>query len=195
MKKLILIFVFVFYIFYGCESNNSEHPNKKAIKAKLENISKSYLKNLKGVLVSNMKEGGPLQAVSVCSDTAQKLTLEFALKNNVKIKRVSFKNRNPLNTPDEFETEAINQFQKLLNSGKLNKESNVFEIFNNNGTEKARFLKPILVDAPCLNCHGNDSQISEEVRKVLVKKYPEDKAINYSIGDLRGAISIEFEDL
>ena len=51
--------------------------------------------------------------------------------------------------------------------------------------------KPILVQAPCLNCHGSREQIVPEVLQIIDKRYQNDKAVNYQIGDLRGAVSIQ----
>jgi hypothetical protein len=30
-----------------------------------------------------------------------------------------------------------------------------------------------------------------EIKKIISDKYPEDKAVDYKVGDLRGAVSIE----
>ncbi|MDH3268745.1 MAG: DUF3365 domain-containing protein, partial [Ignavibacteria bacterium] len=54
-----------------------------------------------------------------------------------------------------------------------------------------RYLKPIIIQAECLNCHGSQTEIMPDVRNLITQKYPDDKAIGYKPGDLRGAVSIK----
>ncbi len=70
-----------------------------------------FMKDLKSILIKQMQTGGVLQAVSVCSDTAQVLTNNFGVERGIYIKRVSLKNRNPNNFPDDFEKRILNQFE------------------------------------------------------------------------------------
>jgi hypothetical protein len=44
----------------------------------------------------------------------------------------------------------------------------------------------------CLSCHGDLNTISPEVKEVLKKEYPQDRATGYKINDLRGAVVAEF---
>ena len=137
-----------------------------------------------------MQEGGPVHAVSVCSDTALDLTNSYSMKNNVGIKRVSFKNRNPLNVPDEFEKTALLKFEKMLAEEKLTNDEIIIEKVKNEEGEFVRFAKPIIIEGACLLCHGSESEVNPEVSELIKSNYPNDKAVNYKMGDLRGIISI-----
>jgi Fe-S cluster biogenesis protein NfuA len=64
---------------------------------------------------------------------------------------------------------------------------------NSNGIKTVNYIKPIVTEGICLSCHGSENTISDNVKQILSKKYPEDKAVGYSIGDLRGIISISKE--
>ena len=57
------------------------------------------------------------------------------------------------------------------------------------------FYKSIRLGMPaCLKCHGKpETDINSETLTVLKDKYPNDLAINYSIGDFRGAWKIVFQ--
>ena len=170
-------------------------PDEKVIdtvkyETELGQHAQDYMTGLKSVLVANMQAGGPLQAVNVCSDTAQQMSELYSETMKVNVKRASFKNRNEQNVPDEFEAKAIEFFEELKIDGELTAKSNLVETATINGEEIVRYAKPILIDAPCLNCHGSESQISNEVAQVINEKYPNDKAKGYSIGDLRGVISV-----
>jgi hypothetical protein len=56
------------------------------------------------------------------------------------------------------------------------------------GGKEFHYAKPILMQPMCLSCHGNSEQISAEVKAKLSELYPNDKAINYEAGQLRGAV-------
>lgn len=176
-------------LFIGCQK---EELNTKDIKykAELDNYAKIYMSELKSVLLQNMKSGGPLKAVNVCSDTAAELTSKFADKMKIKLKRFSFLNRNMNNYPDLNEKEILLNFEELYAKNELNKESFIINESIIEGNRIITFAKPIFLEAPCLNCHGTEDQINSDVKEVLSRKYPEDKARNYKIGDLRGAISV-----
>jgi hypothetical protein len=54
-----------------------------------------------------------------------------------------------------------------------------------------RFMKAIPVQAVCVACHGKPENIAEQVRVALSEHYPHDQAVDYQVGDLRGAFSIK----
>jgi len=51
-----------------------------------------------------------------------------------------------------------------------------------------RFMKAIPMAANCLQCHG--TEISPAVSAKLTELYPQDKAVGYKEGDLRGAFVV-----
>ena len=193
MLARLVVFGVLFSFFVACNQKDEKVIETVKYETELSKHAQDYMKGLKSVLVTNMKAGGPLQAVNVCSDTAQQMSQLYSETKRVDVKRASFKNRNESNVPDEFEAKAIKLFEELMSGGQLAANSNLIETAINNGKEVVKYAKPILVDAPCLNCHGSESQISAEVAKVISKKYPNDKAIGYKIGDLRGVISVTRE--
>lgn len=188
MKYLITLLTTTILFFVSCKQE--EKFDEKKYSEEFRGYAKEYLLGLKSVLMKNMHEGGPLKAVTVCSDTASDLTKLYSDVMNLDVRRVSYKNRNSENYPDEFEQKGIDEFIKLLSENKLNEKTEIIKKNNVNGEESIRYLKPILIEAPCLNCHGNENEINAEVKDVIMKNYPDDKAIGYKIGDLRGAISI-----
>ncbi|MBK8944140.1 MAG: DUF3365 domain-containing protein [Ignavibacteriae bacterium] len=188
MKFLITLLITTILFFVSCKQEDKF--DEKKYSEEFRGYAKEYLVGLKTVLMKNMHEGGPLKAVTVCSDTAADLTKLYSETMKLKVKRVSYKNRNSENYPDEYEQKGIDEFIKLLSENNLNEKTEIIKKINVNGEESIRYLKPILIEAPCLNCHGNENEIIAEVKDVIKKNYPDDKAIGYKIGDLRGAISI-----
>jgi len=54
-----------------------------------------------------------------------------------------------------------------------------------------RYLKAIPVQPPCLICHGTPEMIAPAVRERLSADYPHDRATGYSLGQIRGAVTIK----
>jgi hypothetical protein len=191
MKKLIFIALFFFSLFYfGC-GEKPEPEITDTLKAGLQKDAKDFTESLKSILMKEIQTNGIISAVSVCSDTAQILTNNYGITKGIFIKRVSFKNRNPNNLPDEFEAKALKYFEDLKSNGKLDETTEYIDIVEQEGIKAVRYLKPIIIQAPCLNCHGSGEVIIPEVKSIIEEKYPTDKAINYNVGDLRGAVSIQ----
>jgi hypothetical protein len=192
MKRIISLSVLlpIFFLCIGC----SEKPKTQLtenIKAGLRKDAKEFMGSLKSVLVKEMQTNGIVAAVSVCSDTAQILTNNYGVNKGIYIKRVSFKNRNPNNQPDAFETKGLKYFEDLNSNGKLTETTEYFEVLDEEGVKNVRYMKPIILQAPCLGCHGSVENIGSEVKVIINNKYPKDKAIGYQIDDLRGAVSIQ----
>ena len=85
---------------------------------------------------------------------------------------------------------AIVHFTDLANNKELNDKVSLIENVKIDEKDAIIYSKPIFIEAPCLNCHGSSEQISAEVAEFLKNKYPNDKATDYNIGDLRGVISV-----
>lgn len=190
MKKLIVISVLSLFIFINC-SQKSKPEITEELKTSLRSDAKSFMETLKSVLIKEIQTNGIVKAVSVCSDTAQVLTNNYGISKGIYIKRVSFKNRNPLNVPDDFEAKVLKMFEDQFGKDQLKPESEYIELIEENGIYKVRYLKPIFLQPECLNCHGAEEQISPQVKEVINKIYPDDRAKGYQMGDLRGAVSIQ----
>ena len=173
----------------SCSENKVEVSEQEI--AGMRTTAMEFMKDLKGVLITQIQTSGVLQAVSVCSDTAQVLTNDFGVKKGVYIKRVSFKNRNENNLPDDFEKKILSKFELLHQNKELNSETEHAEIVEEGEFKYLRYLKPILVQAECLNCHGSETDIMPEVKQLIAQKYSNDKAVGYLVGDLRGAVSLK----
>ena len=190
MKYLIFPLALIsFIMFLTCAEKRTEVDESQL--DGMRKTSMGFMKNLKGILIKQMQTKGVLQAVSICSDTAQILTNNFGLQKGVYIRRVSLKNRNENNFPDDFEKKILTKFELLKQNNEMNNSIEHFEVVKEGEFTYLRHLKPILVQAECLNCHGNKNAMLPEVKELIASKYPEDKAFGYNIGDLRGAISIK----
>ncbi len=191
MKTIFSINLLILILIISCGEKNQEVQITENQKKEMRENASDFMGQLKSILIKQIKSEGTLSAVAVCSDTAQVLTNNFGLKKGVYIKRVSFKNRNKHSVPDEFEARILKEFEQIKKEGKLNSDTEHFEIIIENDYQYLRYMKPIKIGAACLKCHGNEEKISTEVKELIVKKYPDDKAVGYKNGDLRGAVSIK----
>jgi hypothetical protein len=189
-KIIIALFVSLLFYYIGCSSEKQPEVSEELISEMRVNADE-FMSGLRDILVGQIQKNGLVAAVSVCSDSAQILTNNFSVEKGIYIKRVSFNNRNANNTPDNFESEGLNYFQQILDKGNLDTLSEYFKVIEENDVKSLRYMKPILLQAPCLNCHGPKDQIIPDVLQVINNRYENDKAVNYQIGDLRGAISIQ----
>ena len=154
-----------------------------------DKVSKELLKKLGSNLKHELKTNGLMAAVNFCTDKAYTLTQDVNLHQvkGVTVKRVSLKERNPLNTPSADEIKVLEEMQKLLDDKKL--PPYLVEKQNNG----YKYYKPLVIKKEvCLKCHGDVSK-NEQLSVYLNETYPKDKATGYKMNDLRGAIVVEIK--
>jgi hypothetical protein len=147
--------------------------------------------DLMAILTRELARGGPGAAIAVCADSAQARTTQHQQKGIV-VRRVGTRVRNPLNIPDSIETVLLAAFQADLLAGRLPADTAVLQSLPG-GHTRLRYLRPLRVQEPCLTCHGPEADIPEPVRTLLAERYPSDQATGYSVGELRGAISVQLD--
>jgi hypothetical protein len=145
---------------------------------------------LKGQLQAAIKQGGLINAVSVCKSVAPAIAAENS-KDGWTLTRTSLRVRNSDNTPDEWELSQLQQFELVNASGQQPADKPIVasEFIVNDGNTQFRYMKAIPAQQLCLGCHG--SNIEPEVSALLSKTYPDDKAVNFALGDIRGAFSLK----
>ena len=52
-------------------------------------------------------------------------------------------------------------------------------------------MLPILLQPECEMCHGEPAAVAEEVRARIDEHYPDDQALGFTAGDLRGWFWVE----
>ena len=149
---------------------------------------KAVVMELKKSLIMEMiskMEKDPSTAVEFCSKNASKITTDIGQKHGVNIKRVSEKNRNPQNTPDVDDQKVLNELKTLLGQ---NKKTPEYMTIKNGDTIK--YYEPVYTSHLCAACHGMEDEIAKEVKEQIKKLYPNDKAVGYKAGELRGLMVI-----
>jgi hypothetical protein len=154
------------------------------------NLSLSMLKELGAKLQSSMAEGGAINAIGVCHLQAPEIANRVSTENQVIVSRVGTRTRNPvMGVPNAWQAKALAQFEAGLARGDKPADMEYSEtVTKPDGGKEFHFAKPVLMQPMCLACHGNSDQINPEVKAKLSELYPNDKAINYQAGQLRGAV-------
>lgn len=177
----------------ACASSIEAARTQKApeqIKAEMEQAASSFMGELRSVLLRQMQQGA-LEAVAVCSDSAQLLTQSIGRRHGVSIRRTSERYRNPMNEPTERDLAVLERFSRLLSGGAAAESLEEFDQVDRNGRRIWRLSKPIMVSSSvCLQCHGTDAEISPQIQEFLSVRYPGDRAQGYAVGDFRGIVVV-----
>ena len=155
-------------------------------------VAMPFMKQLDAENQKAIKEGGVESAIKVCKEIAPKLAGDVSRQNGWKVTRVSLKVRNPmLGMPDAWEQKNLQAFEERATKGEKTESMEQAEIVQEPDGKYFRYMKAIVMQPGCLACHGNAGQIPDTVKVKLGEDYPRDKARGYSVGQIRGAVSIK----
>ncbi|CAA0110158.1 Uncharacterised protein [Zhongshania aliphaticivorans] len=146
-------------------------------------------KALKSVLVSSIAEDGLINAVEVCQLQAPLIAENKSNLSAWRIARTSLKVRNEKNAPDAWESEVLQRFETLNEQGEDVSKMEYFELTTQNEEAVLRYMKPISTAGLCLACHGE--RVSPELASKINHLYPNDMAVGFKMGDIRGAFSLQ----
>jgi hypothetical protein len=146
-----------------------------------------------GAMQSAVQEKGPVAAISVCKEKAPQLLQELRQQTGWGIRRVSLKTRNAATgTPDAWEVRQLADFNIRAANGAKPEQLEVGEIVNEaDGKRTFRYMKALPVVPVCQTCHGASENFSADLQAALAKDYPHDRATGYTVGEVRGALSVK----
>lgn len=154
-------------------------------------LIKAFGSDLKSVLKGAMKTEGPIKALEVCNIQAGPIADKNSALSDWTIARTSLKVRNESNAPDEWESRVLEQFEKRKISGEALKTMDYSEVVKDGDKLLYRYMKPIPTAGLCLTCHG--ANISGDITHKVKSLYPNDQAVNFIVGDIRGAFTLKRE--
>ncbi len=149
-------------------------------------LANDFQANLKGALTQAMATGGPVSAIDVCKVDAPAIADELSSEGWV-VSRTALLVRNPANAPDQWERNKMEQMVQQLSAGKAPGELVIAEIRDTDEGRTFAYMQPIMTGKLCLTCHGEP--LAQPVAEALSRLYPNDQAVGFSEGDLRGAFS------
>ncbi len=155
-------------------------------------IASAMLKELGQTLQAAMANGGPENAIGVCKTQAPEIAQNLSTKHQLQVARVGTRARNAvMGQPNEWQALALKQFEARLASGDKPHDIEFVQLTKSGAYDlELRYAKPIVMQAMCTACHGSTEQITPSVKAKLEQMYPNDKAVDYKPGDLRGAVVV-----
>lgn len=140
-------------------------------------------KTLSTRLRSTIETQGAEAAIDVCAKEALAMTQAVGERQGLRIGRSSSRLRNPKNAPRPWVAEHLRALEgKAASEAKLA----VYDL-----GEELGVAVPLITQPLCTTCHGPAEAIAAPLRAKLSARYPEDRAMGYSVGQLRGVIWIE----
>lgn len=153
-------------------------------------ISIRTKKAIQQALKNAIKEGGLIYALEYCNVNALPITDSVSISEHVQIRRLAKKNRNPLNETNQIESDIYKSYVIKWINGQV-----MYPMVIPGRNNHPMYFDPMLVEDLCLNCHGKpNEQINPELMKKITELYPNDKAIDFKVGELRGMWAITFLD-
>ena len=182
-KKIIIFIPILFILLTLIRINIHYNDNQESITLfitkhiqsidSLFMVHRNYYQNLylNKIIPLNAQtlKGLPAYSASIISE-------KFSAANqfHTTIQTVSDRARNPKNSANTYELEAIEYFKhNPSKKSYLKEEDNFFQ-----------YAKPLFIEKKCLKCHGK----KEDAPKFISQKY--DTAYDYKVGDVRGILSI-----
>lgn len=150
----------------------------------------SLIQQIGGELKKEYEISGPLRSVIVCKYTAPEVSSNVSRKSGASVKRVSLKVRNPvLGMPDAWEQKVLLDFERRYGKGEKAEAIEYAEIVSEAQGRYFRYMKAIPIGPLCMNCHGPLESMTEGTKAQIAGEYPHDKAVGYSLGQIRGGVS------
>lgn len=153
-------------------------------------VASSVPPQLLAMLQPAIQQRGPAGAIEICSKEAPKLAKAASEQSGWQVRRVSLKNRNPKGVPDAWERATLESFDKAQAAGVDPAKLERAEVVVENGQSVRRYMRALPVQQTCLQCHGTADKLGPGVADKLARLYPNDKGTGYTLGQIRGAMTL-----
>lgn len=160
----------------------SMSPLEEQARSKVDEFSIQLKQALKSAIV----QGGFTHGVKVCKHLAPAIATRMST-DGWKIGRTALKVRNTDNTADAWEAQTLEKWQALALQGP--ELAKVIEI--KQSETQFRYMQAIPMGKLCAHCHG--VVIDPKLQAEINKAYPSDQAVNFKLGQLRGAFTLTYD--
>ena len=182
--KFIQILIILFLLITSISNSETLKTDESVLLTEAKNLLKETAKQYKDTLIKGLQHNNLKKALKYCNKEVEQLVSKD-YKKGFTIKRVSLRPRNKNNYPNLYEKDILERFNRLVLKDNKDLVLEHNEIIKDENTNKFFYVKAIRIKEVCLNCHG--SNINDDLKKEIKNLYPDDKAINYKLNDIRGA--------
>ena len=151
-------------------------------------VAERFSDALNQALQQSLRERGAIGTIDVCAIQAPAIAEQLSAETGWQIRRTALKLTNPANAPDAWEQSVLEYFERSKRMGAELIDLEFFSIIEEEERSKFRFMKPVPMGALCLVCHGQN--VPREVFDALDVLYPDNQGKGFSLGDVRGAVSV-----
>jgi Protein of unknown function (DUF3365) len=147
---------------------------------------------IRGELTKELELSGPMRALIVCKYTVPEISSALSRKTGWRVTRVALRPRNPaLGAADAWEQKILLDFERRVEKGEKPEGLEVGEFVTEPGGRYYRYMKALPLGPVCLACHGPSDKLTPNLKALLEAEYPNDRATGYSVGQVRGAVTIK----
>ena len=139
-----------------------------------------FKQELQGALRAGLAQG-PVEAIGACQLRAPEIAKALS-RDGVRLGRSSHRLRNPANAPSDWLAPILDSYVESPSD----RSPRLVELPDH----RRGYAEPILLQPLCLTCHGAD--LAPAVASRISELYPEDRAVDFQVGDLRGVFWVEF---
>lgn len=151
-------------------------------------VAKRFSDALNQALQQSLRERGPLGSIDVCAIEAPAVAERLAAETGWQIRRTARKLTNAANAPDAWESSVLEYFERSRRMGAELIDLEFISIIDEKNQTKFRYMKPVPMGPLCLVCHGKN--VPREIADALDARYPDNRGTGFSLGDVRGAVSV-----
>lgn len=201
MRSKILFISTMVFLWSSCTEDSSKGIDNSITEMAVDSIAmeldvihsgkeiiQSAFKALSGQLKSQIKKGGSELALAYCNVNAMDLTDSLSNEYRATIQRVAVKYRNPVNEAVGVDLDVFEKYSYQMSKGQK-----LQPVVHYNDSNQAVFYAPIVLQPNCVMCHGNpDTDIGDTTMMTIMSLYPDDQAVGFSAGDLRGLWKVSF---
>ena len=138
---------------------------------------------LRRELTGALDQGGPAFAINSCHIDVTGVIQRIAKHEGIAAGRTSDRLRNPTNLPAKWAAPLVS-----ANAGRRAREVEGFAV---DLGRAVGVLRPIAEQPMCASCHGPAGTLDPAVRQVLSERYPADKGLGFTEGEIRGWFWVE----
>ncbi len=180
----------VFLPFLAALLGTSAWAADEAWVAEARGVATAIPPKLLAVLKAEIDQGGFEQAISACNEKAPQMARTASEQTGWQVRRVSLKQRNPKAVPDAWEAATLADFDRRAAAGESPMTLERAERVTVDGQPTYRYMRARPVQELCVSCHGPRESLKPTVAAKLNVLYPADQGVGYSVGQIRGAMTI-----
>jgi len=149
------------------------------------------LQRLRNDMMAEMQKAmkiGPAAAIGICRHLAPEIAARIQKETGWELRRISLKVRNPANRANDDEQSILLAWETRALSGQPVHTFRTIRMAERDGARAVHLMQAVPMIEACLACHGK--KIDPATMAEIHRLYPEDEAIGYALGEIRGAFSL-----